>query len=84
MDHDEEPSDGQHQFQVGRLEGRVEFLVLAFTRIEAKLDSTLIRQDERVRVLEGEMVALKRLGTVIAVLWGSIIAGVAWLVNRGT
>ena len=57
-------------------------MISALARIEAKLDSALVRHDERIRNMEGEMTALRRIGTVIAVLWGTIVVGVAWLMNK--
>lgn len=72
----------EHNFKIGRLEAQVESLTAGFTRIEAKLDVALVRHDERIRNLEGDMNALRRIGAIVAVLWSSIIAGILWLYNR--
>lgn len=70
---------GNHNRDIGRLEAQVEVLFDALTRIERKLDENLAQHDVRLRDVEGEIKALRRLGTLVATLWTTIIAGVVWL-----
>lgn len=73
-----ESHDG-HNRDIGRLEAQVEELFNTVTRIEHKLDETLTQHDERLRDTEGEIKALRRLGTVVAALWTTIIGAIVWL-----
>lgn len=74
--------DNAHNHDIGRLEAQVEALFIAATRIEAKLDTALTSIEQRVRETEKEMFALRRLGGIVAVLWGSIIAFLSWAFSR--
>ena len=67
-----------HNRDIGRLEAQVEALFGAITRIESKLDVSLTQHDERLRDVEGEIKALRRLGTVVAALWTTIVGTVVW------
>ena len=66
-------------WNIGRLEAQVEALFNAVERIEGKLDVALAQHDERLRDVEGEIKAIRRIGTIVAVLWTTFTAMIAWL-----
>lgn len=72
----------EHDRDIGRFEAQIEALFGAVIRIEKKLDETLTLHDGRLRDVEGEIRVLRRIGTAIAVIWGSAVAGIAWLFQR--
>ena len=69
----------EHQYRLGRLEAQVEALFNAVGRIESKLDVNIAQHDERLRDVEGEIKAIRRIGTIVAVLWTTFTAVIVWL-----
>ena len=68
-----------HNWNIGRLEAQVEALFNAVERIEAKLDVNIAQHDVRLRDVEGEIKAIRRIGTIVAVLWTTFTAIIVWL-----
>ena len=66
-------------WNIGRLEAQVEALFTAAQRIESKLDVAIAQHDERLRDVEGEIKAIRRIGTIVAVLWTTFTAMIVWL-----
>ena len=74
-----EDRKGFSNWSMGRLEAQVETLFTTVERIESKLDVALAQHDERLRDVEGEIKAIRRIGTIVAVLWTTFTAMIVWL-----
>lgn len=72
-------SHDSHNRDIGRLEAQVEALFNAVARIESKLDVNIAQHDERLRDVEGEIKVIRRIGTIVAVIWTTIMGVIVWL-----
>jgi len=62
---------------IGRLEGKLESIAASLNRIEDATQRVLSNHDTRLRGLEQDLSRIKGIGTVVAVVWPIVTAGVS-------